>query len=287
MKFGILNENQLRAAAGGSLDKLIEIWHRDVSMKYGTRIEIVLGNRRDSGSPVRGGILTDAAIEMKGNASRLIIWYDPLELYYEARIRETGYRNEIIDEMTQMLKEDRDPGPEFDPVGNPGKLDWDMVARQIGRWLMKFREFRRLKNEDRSFFELEAFLNLECGIPALYNIMDEAGFNGAKGEQKRLQEVYEGLCTMEEPAKRVDRVLNALRISNILEFSKDSDEKKALGELLSRRFKRILAVSEEIDGLKTEFLLSDPVELNAFMRKFVLKYRMPGSWISVNESVEF
>jgi hypothetical protein len=274
----------LKAAAGGRLDKLIDIWHRDTESRSSGRIDINLGNRRDSRSPVRGGILTDAAIEMKAEEIRLMIWYDPLELYYESRIRDAGYNGDVIAEITELLREDRDPGKEFDPVANSDKLDWDMVARQIGRWLLKFRGYKRLKNENSSYFELEAFLNIECCIPALYDIFEEADFDRGEGESKRLREVYEGLCAMEEPAKRVDRALNALRISNILEFSPDSDKKTALEALLSGRFKLVQSFIEEIDQLKKEYNLTDSSGLNIFMRKLVLKYRMPGSWVSADET---
>ena len=284
MKFGTLNETQIKDAAGGRLDKLFEIWHRDLNALHGQDVEIVLGNRRDSGSPMRGGVLTDAAIEIKDGRTRLMIWYDPLELFYDARIAEIGYSSRVIEEITEMLREDRDPGPEYDPVGNPGKLDFGNVAVQIGRWLMKFRGYKRLRNEERNLFELESFLNLECGIPALYSILEEAGFDRSNYEQKRLAEVYEGLRNMEEPSKRVDRALNALRISNILEFSPDSEIKTGLSELVEMGFTRISSVIGELGVLREQNSLSEADGLNGFMREFVLKYRLPGSWISVDET---
>lgn len=284
MKFGTLTEKQIKAAAGGRLDGLIALWHRDVKDSEGGTIEINLGNRRDSSSPVRGGILTDAAIEIKKEGTRLMVWYDPLELYYEARIKDAGYSSDIIAEMTEMLKEDRDPGAEFDPVSNPDKLDWGQIAAQIGRWLLKFRGFLKLKNENTNFFELETFLNLECGIPALNRVFADADFNGTVLQHKRLVEILEGLSQMDEPSKRVDRALNALRVSNIMEFSVDSDEKTELAALLKEKFPRILSMKDEIDELKSEFTLTEPGGLNLFMKKTVLKYRLPGSWVSMNET---
>ena len=283
MKFGILTEEQLKAASAGRLDRLFELWHRDVQ-PGGARMDIVLGNRRDSSSPVRGGILTNAVIELKTSGARLMIWYDPLELLYDARIKESGYSREVIDEITEILKEDRDPGPDFDPVANPEKLDFDNIARQIARWLLKFRGYRKLENENRTFFELESFLNLECGIPALYFVLDEAGLGYDTGERKRLVEVYEGLINMEEPSKRVDRALNALRISNILEFSPDCEEKTGLEELVNEKFPRIQQAVDDIRLLKKEFDLTGSDGLKGFMNRFVLKYRLPGVWSMKDET---
>ncbi|HAK47317.1 MAG TPA: hypothetical protein DCO79_15535 [Spirochaeta sp.] len=285
MKSGIMSENQLKSAAGGKLDKLIDIWHGDVNDRCSKRVDIVLGNRRDNSSPVRGGILTSAVIEMNDENTRLMIWYDPLELYYEARISEIGYSSLVIDEITEMLKEDRDPGAEWDPVSNPDKLDIGTIAGQIGRWLMRFRGYKKLGNENKNFFELESYLNHECGIPALYSIFDEAGFDRSGIEQKRLLEVYEGLRNMEEPSRRVDRALNALRVSNILEFSPDSEEKRGLEELLNTRFGKIMKINKDIGELKNSGDLTKAEGLNSFMRKLVLKYRLPGSWVSVDETV--
>ena len=283
MNFGILSETQLKETTGGKLDKLIDIWNRDVTAKTGKKIDIVLGNRRDNESPVRGGILTEAALEIKEGRTRLKIWYDPLELYYEARVSEMGYHGNVIEEMTEMLREDRDPGPEYDPVSNPQKLDADLLARQIGRWLLKFRGFKRLRNENSNFFELEAFINLESGIPALYSLLDEACFDFSSGEKKRLREVYEGLSNMDEPSKRIDRTLNALRVSNLLQFSTESKEKTALKSLISGKFGRISAISDEIDELKSECGPDNAAGLDKFLKKLVLKYRMPGVWVSIDE----
>ena len=284
MQFGLLNEKQIIEAAGGLLDKLVMIWHHDIAARYNSDIEIVLGNRRDSQSPLRGGVLTDTAISIIDGQVRLIIWYDPLELYYEARIAELGYSSSVIDEMTAMLSKDRDPGAEYDPVANPEKLDYINIGAQIGRWLMKFRGYKRLSNEDKNFHELETFLNLECGAPVLYSVLDEAGLDWSTLERKRLEEVYEGLRNMEEPAKRIDRTLNALRISNIFEFSPDCDLKDGLEELLSSRFPRILETAEGLGQMKKDYNLLDPDGLNRFMRDLVLKYRMPGSWITLDET---
>lgn len=284
MKYGILTEDRLKTAAGGKLDKLIDLWHRDVLVKNDQRVDIALGNRRECSSPIRGGILTSAAIEMKDGNVKLMIWYDPLELFYEERIAEVGYSNKVIEEITAMLKDDRDPGMEYDPVSNPDKLDFGSIAGQIGRWLLKFRGFKKLKNENSNFFELESFLNLECGIPALYSLFDEAEFDYFPIENKRLSEVYEGLRTMDEPSKRLDRALNALRISNIMEFSTASDIKTGLEEVINARFPRIVEVKEDIDELKKDWDMTDAEGVNAFMRKFVLKYRLPGSWLSFDET---
>ncbi len=284
MKFGLLTEAQLLTASDGQLEGLAGIWHRDILQKYGKDIEIVLGNRRDSSNPLRGGILTSAALEIREGAVRLLIWYDPLEILYEARVAEFGYSRAVIEEMTQMLSEDRDPGPEFDPVSNPEKIDYGSVAGQIGRWLLKFRGFRKLANENKAYFELESFLNLECGIPALYSLFEEAGFDRTGIEGKRLTEVFEGLRNMEEPSRRVDRVLNALRISNILEFSPESGEKKDLEKLIDEKFKRVFGTAGEINTLKSERRLSEPDGLDSFMKRLVLAYRLPGSWVSVDET---
>ena len=285
MKFGILTEEELRKASDGKLDNLIDIWHRDLKAIKGEDLEIVLGNRRDSSSPVRGGILTNAVIEMSAGRKRLMIWYDPLELFYESRVADSGYTAGVVSEITEMLKEDRDPGMEYDPVSNPEKLDYDNIARQIGRWLLRVRGFRRLRNEKNEYYELDSFLNTECLVPALYSLLDEAGFDYSRGEEKRLREVYEGLCNMEEPEKRLDRALNALRISNIAAFNSKSDVLAGkLDELLAERFKRVLEVKTEIDGLKDQFDLKDSASLYSFMSKLVLKYRMPGSWSAFDET---
>ena len=284
MQFGLLNEKQIIEAAGGRLDKLVEIWHHYITAQYSSDIDIVLGNRRDSQSPLRGGVLTDTAISIIDGRVRLIIWYDPLELYYEARIAELGYSSSVIDEITSMLSDDRDPGPEYDPVAHPEKLDFINIGAQISRWLMKFRGFKRLANEDKNFHELETFLNLECGTPVLYSVLDEAGLDWSILELKRLEEVYEGLRNMEEPDRRIDRALNALRISNILEFSSGCDLKDGLVELLGSRFPRILETAKGLEQMKKDYNLLEPDGLNRFMRDLVLKYRMPGSWITVDET---
>ena len=98
-------------------------------------------------------------------------------------------------------------------MSNPGKIDINSIAVQTGRWILKFRGFLKLGNENRQYYELESFLNSECSIPALYALFEESGFSRAGTENRRLTEVYEGLRNMDEPVRRVDIALNALRIS--------------------------------------------------------------------------
>lgn len=284
MQFGILNEKQLKEAAGGKLDRMLELWHETLSVKTDKTIEVNLGNRRDNGSPVRGGVLTESVISMKGEQTVLMIWYDPMEIYYEARISELGYSSAVIEEMTEMLQEDRDPGMNFDPVSNPDKLDWDNVIRQIGRWLLRFRGYNKLNNENKNFFELETFLNLECSVPLMYSLFEEAGYDRAAGAEKRLIEVYEGLSGMEEPSKRLDRALNALRISNIMEYNEESELKTRLTTLLDERFGRTLENKAEIDKIRSESNLSSPAGYLEYVKKLVLKFRMPGTWTAVDET---
>ena len=261
------------------------MWHCAVGERFERSVEISLGNRRDSESPIRGGILTESVITLKDGAPSLMIWYDPLEIYYEDRINELGYSRAVIDEMTDILGADRDTGPDYDPVLNPGRLNWDKVARQTGRWILKVRGFKKLHNENRNMVELETFLNLECGIPALYSLFEEAGFDRTAGEHKRLEEVYEGLRNMKEPSKRLDRTINALRIANLLKYGNEEDEKEALKALLEERFERTAAVAVEINDMRADYKLDRSDELDNFMRKLVLKYRMPGSWTSLDETV--
>lgn len=186
--------------------------------------------------------------------------------------------------MTEMLKEDRDPGMDYDPVSNPDKIEWDNVIRQVGRWILRFRGFNKFSNKNRSFFELETFLNLECAIPLMYSLFDEAGWDWSKGEQRRLKEVYEGLSSMEEPSRRLDRALNAVRISNILEYNPDSELKSRLEELLNERYSRTLEARETIDSIRAEFDLSNPTEYLEYIKKLVLQFRMPGDWSAIDET---
>lgn len=286
MKYRILTEQQLKESAEGRLERLFEIWHRDLVELRGEDLTIVLGSRRDSSSPVRGGILTNSVIEMDGSEKRLIIWYDPLELYYEARIAESGYTAGVVSEITELLRFDQDPGAEYDPVLNPDKLDYDNIARQVGRWLLRIRGFKRLRNERKEYSELDAFLNAECIIPALYSLFDEAEFDYSRGEEKRLREVLEGLSNMEEPSKRLDRALNALRIANLLSYCGDNNPAAdGLRALLKERFPGISAACTEIEELKKGYNLKEAESLYSFMSSLVLKFRMPGSWVSFDETI--
>ncbi len=283
METSFLTEEQILKASGGSLDKLVKIWHREVNSPGKGRVEIVLRDRRDGKDPVNGGILTEASIQIMGNSARLVIWYDSLELYYDARIAETGYSRTVIDEISKMLKEERGPGPDYNPVSNPERIDWDKVSRQIGRWLLKFRGYKKIHNENRKFYELETFLNLECAVPPLYSLFDEADYDWSCGEYKRLVDVLEGLENMEEPSRRIDRALNAMRIDNIMDFSVDSDKKKELESLLEKRFKLILESRDKIDTIKKTVDITSPDGNFEFKRKLVLGFRMPGTWTSFNE----
>ena len=285
MQFGILDEARLKAEAGGALDKLLELWHEAVSARSNTKIEVKLGNRRDNGSPIRGGVLTESVITMNANRTVLMIWYDPMEIFYDSRIAELGYSSAVIEEMTEMLKEDRDPGLGFDPVSNPDKIEWDNVVRQIGRWILRFRGFNKLSNENRNFYELETFLNLECSIPLLYSLFDEAGYDRSNGAEKRLLEVYEGLCSMEEPSRRLDRALNAVRISNILEFNKEGETKGKLEALLIERYSRTLADRAKVDSLRADYDLTKPEGYIGWVKELVMQFRMPGDWSAVDETI--
>jgi len=284
MQFGIMDEVRLRAEADGRLDKLLDIWHEAVTSVSGRMIEVKLGNRRDNGSPIRGGVLTESVITMTSDQAVLMVWYDPMEIYYDTRIRELGYSKAVIEEMTEMLKEDRDPGPDYNPVSNPDKIEWDNVVRQIGRWILRFRGYNKLGNENRNFFELETFLNLECSIPVLYSLFDEADYDWSSGAQKRLLEVYEGLCSMEEPSRRLDRALNAIRISNILEFNPESELKDNLMSLLSERYALTLNAREKIDSIRKDYDLCTPSAYLEYVKKLVLTFRMPGDWAAVDET---
>jgi hypothetical protein len=88
MRFGILTEKQIREDGGGRLDRLLDLLHEAVSARTENEIEVNLGNRRDNGSPIRGGVLTESVITMKGDKTVLMIWYDPMEIYYDSRIGE-------------------------------------------------------------------------------------------------------------------------------------------------------------------------------------------------------
>ena len=89
---------------------------------------------------------------------------------------------------------------------------------------------------------------------------------------------------MEEPKKRVDRALNAVRVSNILEFSRDSEKKSGLGELAGKRFGRIAEAVKNIESLKRKYKPETADGLSEFMRRLVLEYRLPGSWYSTDET---
>ena len=284
MQKELLEEKGLRDAAAGKLDNIINLFKNTVKENSGNAITVCLGNRRGSGRPLPGGILTESAIMMKDDEPALVILYDPLELYYDERIAESGYSMAVIEEITSMLRDNRSPGAGYNPVVNPEKMNPDVLARQIGRWVLRFRGFMKLYNENRNFAELETFLNLECGIPPLYAVFDEANFDFKEGELKRLQEVYEGLKNMEEPSKRLDRALNAIRVANIMRYSPESNHKEALNELLLERFNRIKEVSEEIAVMQDESSPDDAAEHNEFMKRLVLRYRMPGNWSSVSET---
>ncbi|MBI9107686.1 MAG: hypothetical protein JEZ04_13140 [Spirochaetales bacterium] len=284
MQFGILDEVRLREEADGEIDKLLDLWHEAVATRTDKKIEVRLGNRRDNTSPIRGGVLTESVITMNAGRTVLMIWYDPMEIYYDSRIEELGYSKAVIDEMTEMLKEDLDPGAEFDPVANPQKIEWDNVVRQIARWTLRFRGYNKLHNENKNFFELEAFLNLECAIPVMYSLLEEAGWDRSAGASKRLSEVYEGLSGMEEPPRRLDRALNALRISNILEYNEESELKGRLAELLAERFKRTQEDRARIDLIRADYDLGQPAGYLEYIKKLVLTFRMPGNWTALDET---
>ena len=284
MKFGFLDQQQLSAASNGKIDGILELWKQAVGARGGSGFDVVLGNRRDNGSPIRGGVLTESVVTMGPDGERLIIWYDPMEIYYERRIAELGYSRAVIEEITEMLRIDKDPGADCDPVANPDKIEWDNVARQIARWTMRFRGYKKFQNANKNFFELETFLNLEAAIPVLYGLFDEGGWDKSAGVKKRLTEVFEGLSAMDEPARRLDRALNALRISNILEFSTDCNEKEGLIELLKSKFSRTLDVAERIDQIRGGFSLDDPAQYAGYLNKLVTAYKMPGDWSYFDET---
>ncbi len=284
MQIETLNQKQIIDASGGLLAGLLELWADASTLRFGSAVPVMLGNRRDNASPVSQGILTETVLTSKDGSLVMMIWCDPMELYYDKRIAESGYSSELITEISEMLRTGTAPGKEFDPVKHPDKIEWDGIARQIGRWLLRVRGFKKLRNEDRHFHELESFLNLELMIPPLYALFDEAGYSWKSGEEKRIRDVLEGLKNMDEPSKRIDRVLNCIRLSFIYRYSAEAGiDSTELKETVISRFesfpeliKKISAMADNADPVSPEGNIS-------FRKELVRTFRIPGSWSTVDE----
>ncbi len=284
MQTETLNQKQIIEASGGLLAGLLELWADASAVRFGSAVPVMLGNRRDNASPVSRGILTETVLTSKDGSLVMMIWCDPMELYYDKRIAESGYSGELITEISEMLRTGTVPGPEFDPVKHPDKIEWDGIARQIGRWLLRARGFKKLRNEDRHFHELESFLNLELMIPPLYALFDEAGYSWKSGEEKRMRDVLEGLRNMDEPSKRIDRVLNCIRLSFIYRYSAaagiDSAEVK---ETVNSRFESFTELIEQITSMADNADMVSPEGNISFRKELVRKFRIPGNWSAVDE----
>jgi len=279
----LATEEAIRSLDNRYINRALDLWAEETTRRLGRPLEVVLGNRRKH--PALGaykGLNTQVTLSSLENRNYLAIWYDPYELKYNELVARMGRTDELLETLGPMLESGLDLGSDYEPSLHLEKLDWDMLLRRILFWVLRARGFTKMANKDGRFQELESLVNLECWTPALNGLLREMEYNIAPSVKELAEDTVSGMAGMEEPARRADRALNALRIWNLLEVS-DPVDAKPLTDLLESRFPRIKALIAEVEELAASRRLDDPAAVAAFTGDFIRKYHLPGEWEKADE----
>lgn len=277
MEHDFIAESRMRQLAPSWIDRGLELWHQ-AAEERGLDVPVRIGNlRANSGLSALPGIKTEAALSSQGEQGRLTVWYDPYETYYAEQAKERGASRELESEIRGMLERKEELPQAYDPVSHPETIDWGTVMQRLALWILKMRGFKRLENGNEQFREVAHFLNIELWVPALYRVLEEAGYDYRPEIAKSVAETLTIIGTMAEPSRRIERALNALRLVNMYRLA----EPQAKGELLARlkeSFPRVYGMMDEIGTLIDAHDTLNPAETARLGRALILRYRFPGDW---------
>lgn len=283
MTLNLATEEAIRALDNPFINRALDLWAEETTRRLGRPLEVVLGNRRKH--PALGaykGLNTQVTLSSLESRNYLAIWYDPYDLKYNELVAQMGRTDELLETLGPMLESGLDLGPDYEPSLHLEKLDWDMLLRRILFWVLRARGFIKMANKDSRFQELESIVNLECWTPALNGLLREMDYNIAPSVKELAEDTVSGMSGMEEPTRRADRALNALRIWNLLKVC-DPIDAGPLVELLDARFPRIRNLVDEVDEMAGSHKLDDPVAVAAFTGEFIRRYHLPGEWERADE----
>ncbi len=283
MTLNLATEEAIRDLNNPYINRALDLWAEETSRRLGRPLEVVLGNRRKHPAlKAYKGLNTQVTLSSLENRNYLAIWYDPYELKYNELVAQMGRTDELLETLGPLLEADFDLGPDYEPSRHLEKLDWDMLLRRILFWVLRARGFIKMANKDGRFQELESLVNIECWTPALNCLLREMDYDIAPSVKELAEDTVSGMAGMEEPSRRADRALNALRIWNLLKVC-DPEDGKPLNDLLEQRFPRIKTLITEVDEMAALRRLEDPAEVILFIGEFIRKYRLPGEWEKADE----
>ena len=283
MTLNLATEEAIRDLNNPYINRALDLWAEETSRRLGRPLEVVLGNRRKHPAlKAYKGLNTQVTLSSLENRNYLSIWYDPYELKYNELVAQMGRTDELLETLGPLLEAGFDLGPDYEPSRHLEKLDWDMLLRRILFWVLRARGFIKMANKDGRFQELESLVNIECWTPALNCLLREMDYDIAPSVKELAEDTVSGMAGMEEPSRRADRALNALRIWNLLKVC-DPEDGKPLNDLLEQRFPRIKILITEVDEMAALRRLEDPAEVILFIGEFIRKYRLPGEWEKADE----
>lgn len=283
MTLNLATEEAIRGLNNPYISKSLDLWREVTEGRLGRPLEVVLGNRRKHPA-LSGykGLNTQVTLSTLENRSYLALWYDPYEIKYAEMVKEMGRSQELVNTIGPMLEAGFDLGPDYEPAQNLAKLDWDMLLRKILLWVLRARGFKKMANRDNRFAELESIINTECWTPALNRLLAEMGYELSSSLTDLVEDTVAAMTGMEEPTRRADKALNALRIWNLLSAC-DPGYAEPLKRLLEEKFPRVNEIIGEVAEMAASRDLSDPEEVLKFTKGFITKYRLPGEWESADE----
>lgn len=284
MTLNIASEAAVKDLGIPLVNRILDLWHEEVQKHLGHDIPVLVGNRRKHpGLSAFRGLNTQVTLSILDKKAYLALWYDPYEILYGELLKELGYGDRLMSTMGPLLEAGGDLGTNYEPAANLGKLDWNALSRRMIFWVLRVRGFKKMTNRDNRFKELENLLAAEGWTPPLNTILAELGENLPGSFSDVVEDTLAGMGAMkEEPPRRVDRAINALRLWNLLSGC-SSDDAKRISSLTSSSFPRIHEAVEQIAQLAAPLDLNVPGDNLRFMEGFIKKYRLPGDWEPVNE----
>ncbi len=284
MKMNFAAEGAIRELGNEAINRVMDMWHKDVLTYFNRDIEILVGNRRKHPALSQyRGLNTQVTLSVLDKKTYLAVWYDPFDIIYSELLAQMGYGQELINTMGSILEASDDPGTDYEPSLNLEKLDWDLLLRRIIFWILRVRGYKKLANKESRYLELETLINTECWTPPLNNILQEMEYDFRTNMTSVVDDTLEGMAAMDqEPPRRVDRAVNAIRLWNLLEVCSGND-KKRIYKVLTDTFPRILEVVERTGKLAEGFDLNDSEGNHNFAVAFIKENRLPGDWEAVDE----
>jgi len=284
MELNFATEEPLRALNHPLLTGVLDLWHREAESLLGRDIPVLVGNRRKHPTmSAYRGMNTQVTLSILDRKLYLALWCDPYELLYGEMLKEMGYGEPLVRALGPLLESGADLGENYEPSRNLARLDWDSLSRRMIFWVLRIRGFRKMGNRDRRFGELESLLAAEAWTPPLNRVLEDLDIQAADTLPGLVEDTLAGMMAMkEEPPRRVDRAVNALRLWNLLAVC-PAEQAGRIDALLAESFPRIREAVGTIGSLAEGLDLNRPEDNLKFMEGFIKTYRLPGEWEPVNE----